>query len=780
MSDDAPAIDAASLEDAGAAGTGQEPSTARYADVALPLPMRRTFTYALPDALAARVVPGSRVAVPFSGRKLAGVVTRVHGTLPEGVKARAIAGLLEEEPLFDAELLAMLTESAEYYLHPIGEVLRAAAPALRSEAVRALRRSGFLDSDRELSGPRVATRTITSVRLVIGAERPARLGPRQRSVLALLEARGEILTDELADHVKDPRATLRSLAQKGLVELEAREVATDPFFSGPAPADAPHVPTPEQAFAIGEIVGALRREGPSTFLLHGITGSGKTEVYLRAIAEARAQGKGALLLVPEIALTPQLVSRFRARFGDAIAVLHSGLGDRERALAWRALRSGALTLAIGARSAIFAPVRQLGIVVVDEEHDPSYKQEEGFRYHARDLAILRAHRAGAVCVLGSATPSLESWSFAREGRHRLLSLPARPGARGLPEVELVDLSKSGKGPSGDPRLTTPLHRAIETCLAAGEQAILFLNRRGFSPSLRCEACGEVEMCPACSVPLTEHRRAGLVRCHYCDYAAPVGSACSKCGQPALVPLGLGTEKLEDTLQRVFAPARIARLDRDTATGSRIEDVLDRVRRREVDILVGTQMVTKGHDLPGVTLVGVILADQSLAFPDFRAAERTFQLLTQVAGRAGRGDRPGHVIVQTYQPQHPAILAARKHDFVRFAVRELEERRELGYAPFGRLVAVRIDHGDPKRAQLAAEILVAHAREHELVRSGRVDILGPAPAPIERVRGRWRWRALLRGPERPALRRVAMHVLARIDEGLSGARASLDVDPVSML
>jgi primosomal protein N' (replication factor Y) len=347
-------------------------------------------------------------------------------------------------------------------------------------------------------------------------------------------------------------------------------------------------------------------------------------------------------------------------------------------------------------------------------------------------------------------------------------------------VEVIHLATQRAGPSGDPRLSGPLHRAIEACLASGGQGILFLNRRGFAPSLRCEACGEVETCPACSVPLTEHRKAGLLRCHYCDFATPVGRACSKCGQPGLVPLGMGTEKLEDTLARVFAPARVARLDRDTASGNSIEDVLGRVRRREIDLLVGTQMVTKGHDLPGVTLVGVLLADQSLVFPDFRAAERTFQLLTQVAGRAGRGDAPGRVLIQTYQPHHPAVRAASHHDYATFVAHELEARRELGYAPFGRLVAVRVDHADLRACEAAAATLAEHARALAPVRSGQVEVLGPAPAPIERVRGRFRHRLLLRGAERPALRHVAHHVLQRIERGLGGARASVDIDPVSML
>jgi primosomal protein N' (replication factor Y) len=515
-------------------------------------------------------------------------------------------------------------------------------------------------------------------------------------------------------------------------------------------------------------------------LLHGVTGSGKTEVYLHAIAAAREAGKGALLLVPEIALTPQLVGRFRARFGDDIAVLHSGLSEKEWTRMWHALRSGEVTLAVGARSAIFAPIARLGLIVVDEEHDASYKQEDGFRYHGRDLALLRAHRAGAVCVLGSATPSLESHHLAETGRHRRLVLTRRANDRPLPPVEIVDLSRTGAGPTRDPLITLPLHRALEKCLAAGHQAVLFLNRRGFAPSVRCKACSHVQRCPACSVALTEHRRAGSLRCHHCDFAQPLGTACQECGGLELETIGLGTEKLEDTLAAAFPTARLARLDRDVATGQGVEAVLERMRRREVDVLVGTQMVTKGHDLPGVTLVGVLLADQSLAFPDFRAAERTFQLLTQVAGRAGRAETPGEVILQTFQPRDPAILAAKEHSYDAFVRSEMGTRKDTRYPPFGRLVAVRVDAADRIVSERTAAMLAAIAQGSALVRSGQVEVLGPAPAPIERIRGRFRHRFLLRGPERRALRAVAMAVLVRIEEGLGMARASVDVDPVNML
>jgi primosomal protein N' (replication factor Y) len=420
------------------------------------------------------------------------------------------------------------------------------------------------------------------------------------------------------------------------------------------------------------------------------------------------------------------------------------------------------------------------IVVVDEEHDPSYKQEEGFRYHARDMAVLRARRAGAVAVLGSATPSLESYQHARRGTYTLLELPFRATERALPKVEVVDLARTGAGPGGDPLLTLPLHRALEKVLEAGDQAVLFLNRRGFSPTLRCKSCSTGATCPACSVALTEHRRAGLLRCHYCDFATPIGAACGACGGPDLEPLGLGTEKLEATLESVFPSARIARLDRDVASGAGVEEVLERVRKREVDILVGTQMVTKGHDLPGVTLVGVLLADQSLAFPDFRSAERTFQLLTQVAGRAGRGEKEGRVIFQTFQPTQPAIACAVHHDYHAFAKDELGKRKELEYAPFGRLIAIRIDAPDEKLAERVADQLADAGRAVPAAMEGDVEVLGPAPAPIARVRGRFRYRLLLKGRERKKLREVALAILARIDEGIAPARASVDVDPVNML
>ncbi len=564
---------------------------------------------------------------------------------------------------------------------------------------------------------------------------PVRLGARQKKLMDRFSDRDSILLEDLRGEVNDPRAVVRSLTEKGLLEFEEVEAIRDPFFRIPVRRDEPHAPTAAQQIAIDMVVEALAKRSGQAFLVHGVTGSGKTEVYLRAIDEVRKAGRGAILLVPEIALTPQLVGRFRARFGDDIAVLHSGLTARQRDDAWQALRKGRVQVAIGARSALFAPVADLGLIVVDEEHDPSFKQDEGFRYQARDMALLRARYAGAVCVLGSATPSIETYHRANQGLMGLLSLPTRATGATMPDVEIVDLRRHRIGPTGHPLVSGPLFAALGRCLENGHQAIIFLNRRGFAPSLRCTSCGVVAECPACSVALTEHRGQGALRCHYCDFHRAVAVPCAGCGSTEYKRLGVGTEQLQKAVEESFPKARVARLDRDTASGDGVERVLDRLRSGEVDVLVGTQMVTKGHDIAGVTLVGVALADQSLAFPDFRASERTFQLLAQVAGRAGRADSPGEVILQTYQPDHPAVRLAAEHDYESFYADEIRERQEVGYPPFARLVSVRVHAGDEDDARRATQALADTARRHQSVKDGAVQVLGPAPAPLVRLRGR---------------------------------------------
>ena len=758
--------------------SSSESITSPYVEVALPVPLRRVFTYDVPSGLRGTLQPGSRVAVSFSRRKLAGFVVSGRDELPEGVaRALPVAGLLESEPVFTSELLRFLDQAAKYYMHPLGEVLRAAAPALPTGAMRRLRADGFLEAAENLPGQRVARHMTWKVTATGKQATGTRLGARQKKLMDRLTERDSVTLEELRGDLKDPRAVVRALADKGLVEFEEVEANRDPFFRVPVSRDEPPSPTAAQRVAIDAIGDAIAKRTTEVFLLHGVTGSGKTEVYLRAIDEVRQAGRGALLLVPEIALTPQLVARFRARFGDDIAVLHSGLTARQRDDAWQALRRGGVQVAIGARSALFAPIADLGLIVVDEEHDPSFKQDEGFRYHARDMALLRAKYAGAVCVLGSATPSVETYHRANEGRIQLLSLPTRATGATLPDVEIVDLRRHRKGPTGHPLLSGPLHAALGQCLETDHQAILFLNRRGFSPSVRCAGCGAVAECPACSVALTEHRAKGALRCHYCDFQRAFAVPCASCGSTEYKPLGVGTEQLERSVEESFPNARVARLDRDTASGDGVEAVLDRLRGGEVDVLVGTQMVTKGHDIAGVTLVGVALADQSLAFPDFRASERTFQLLAQVAGRAGRADAPGKVVLQTFQPDHPAVRFAARHDYEAFYDEEIRERREVGYPPFARLVSVRVHAGAEADARRATQLLADTARQHQAVKDGAVQVLGPAPAPLVRLRGRYHYRLLLKSPDRKLLRTVTALLAARIDQGLPPTHATLDIDPL---
>ncbi len=758
---------------------------ALFAQVAVPLAVQGVFTYGVRAADAPTIRTGVRVAVRFHGKRVvAYVVATSVAPPPEVPLARilAVTSAIETEPVFTPELLAFLREAADYYLHPFGDALRSAAPPLDARIRRG--RADVLDVHESMKARWAHVREETFVRLVVAGatERPKLRGDSQARVMDILESRGEVSLAELRSQVKNPRAVIRALAQRGLIESETREVPADPFFGEAVPRDAPPTLTPAQDSAVREITEALDARTRATFLIHGVTGSGKTEVYLRAVDTVRRAERGALILVPEIALTPQLVSRYRSRFGDDLAVLHSGLKDRERYGMWRKLHTGECHVAIGARSAIFAPIRDLALIVVDEEHDGSFKQDDHFRYHGRDMAMLRAHRTNAVCVLGSATPSVETYESARSGRIRLISMPERATAARLPEIEVVDLKRFGRsGPTGHPLLSLPLVRALGETLARREQAIIFLNRRGFAPSIYCTVCDETVECKHCSVAMVLHRRSGVLKCHYCDASIPYEQSCPKCGSPEVEMVGVGTERVEHALSQAFPGARVARLDRDVAAGAGAEVVLGRLRRGEIDVLVGTQMVTKGHDIERVTLVGVLLADAALAFPDFRATERTFQLLTQVAGRAGRGSLPGRVLIQTWQPEHPVLRRVREHDYLGYFDDERQARREVGYPPFGRLIAFRIDGPDETKVRDYAERLGAFAAASTEVTKRLVNVLGPAPAPIERVRGRFRMRMLLRAVERAPLRAVAIAVRAWIaDHATSTVQVAVDVDPVQML
>ena len=744
----------------------------QLARVAIPVPLGRAFTYQVPAELEARVVPGARVLCDFGRRRVMGVVIETGGTetdVPES-KLRPIRAVVDPVPVIPEELLGFLRELARYYLAPVGEVMRLALPALERASARALGQQGL-----PTPGARTVGRLVQVARSIGDDAPPSGLRGQACDVLAHLRDAGPVPVADLARRWGNARAALKRLQRLGLVRVAEEQVQHDPF-SASVSRDSPPVLTEPQRRAVGDILAAL--EGTQgAFLLFGVTASGKTEVYLRAVARCLELGRGAIVLVPEIALTPQLVSRFRARLGDSIAVLHSGLSERDRHVMWRKLRSGEVCVAVGARSALFAPVANLGLVCVDEEHDGSFKQEDGVRYHARDMALLRAYRAGAVCVLGSATPSLETEMLARRGKLQRLSLPARARqATALPKVEIVDLRRVGPGPTGHRLLSLPLHRALEQVLQTRGQAILFLNRRGFAPSVLCDDCGHVLQCPSCSVGLTHHRGdGGQLRCHYCGYSAAVPERCAECGSRAIIQEGTGTERVEVTLAEAFPDARIGRLDRDVAAGAKSARVLDRMRRRELDILVGTQMVTKGHDLPEVTLVGVLNADAALSMPDFRAAERTFQLLVQVAGRAGRGDHPGTVMIQTRLPQHPAVVLATRHDVPAFVDEELTARQELRYPPFSRLALVRIDAADEGQGRTQAQRLAEVARR---AAPAGVRILGPCAAPLARLRNRYRFHFMVQSKSRSLLRTVLLAV-ARAPRDRH-ARSAIDVDPMTML
>lgn len=764
------------------------PLTSSVAEVAVPVPVDRPFTYGVPDQLAASVVPGARVLVPFSGRRLLGVVIEVRPRRDTEVKLKDIVALVDREPVLPPELLAFLREVASYYFAPLGEVLALALPAVERKSLVRLRKEG-------IAAPKVSriapARTEKFVKRGLANEPPEgkRLGPAQTLILERVRA-GEVKLPELLETWPTAREAVKKLEALGLVVLEERTVETSAFTEAEA-RDAPPELTAEQLAAVAAICDPANTA--KGWLLHGVTGSGKTEVYLHAIARTLSLGRGALMLVPEIALTPQLVSRFRARFGDEVAVVHSALDPSARHAMWRRLHAGELRVAIGARSALFAPVPDLGLIIVDEEHDSSFKQEEGVRYHARDCALLRAHRAGAVCVLGSATPSIETFDLSRRGKVGYLRLTHRARAQPLPKVEVIDLRHVGPGPSGHPKISLPLHRAIEATLAAKEQAILFLNRRGFAPAVICEKCGELRRCPDCDVSLTLHNKAGSralrdgtvqavragLRCHYCDRVEDLTEKCPKCNVGKLMLEGVGTERLEDVLAEAFPTARLGRLDRDVASGKDVEAILKKMRAREIDLLVGTQMVTKGHDLPHVTLVGVINADGAISMPDFRASERTFQLLVQVAGRAGRGDAKGTVLIQTRSPDHPAIACAARHDVDAFLERELQDREELGYPPFSRLVLLRLDGLAEDKVVEVAKRLAAIAEETPEVRGEKVEVRGPTAAPLPRIRGRFRYRVLLRGP-RPELRAVTRAIKRMLSDVPREVRVIIDVDPLSMM
>src|SRR5256886_550877 len=780
------------------------------ARVTLEIALRKEFDYLIPPELRAQVEVGTRVKVPFGPRQVMGCVTALVEESPR-TNLRAILKVVGAQSLVTPSILKLARWIADYYCCPVEAALKSVLP----EAVR-----------KEKAGWR---ERLFARALPLAGDLP-RVTRRQQAIWNIIEEWRELPLQELVQLAETTAETVRKLQDKGLVRLSPKISERDPYAREHILPTQPLALNAEQAAALEKIKAALNSKAPSTinpqpstFLLHGVTGSGKTEIYLQAIARALQQGRGAIVLVPEISLTPQTVERFKARFCSGplqtlVAVLHSHLSAGERHDEWHKIRQGRARIVIGARSAIFAPVDPLGLVIVDEEHEYSYKQEEAPRYHARDVAVVRGQMEGAVVVLGSATPSLESFHNAQKGKYALLQLPQRADDRKMPLVRVIDMRQEARKEKGTPIFSQKLKEEITLRLERSEQVMLFLNRRGYATSLQCPKCGFVAECPNCSVALTYHRSRQRLLCHICAYEAQAPTLCpnGKCRNPAIRYAGLGTEKVEDTLTKLFPRARVRRMDSDAL--KRKDDyrrILGDFRTGKIDILVGTQMIAKGLHFPNVTLVGIIYADLSLHQPDFRAGERTFQLLTQVSGRAGRGEVEGEVVVQAFTPFHPAIQYARRHDFAGFYEQEIEFREQLKYPPISRAALLTLKGRNEEKVRLSAD----HVRKEieklagrgsqkvgkresesaEPVKSGAMSahfptfplsqlpalhalpdliIAGPAPAPLLRAETYYRYQLMLRTRQMSKLSRSLANVLETLSlpEDVS---LMVDVDPVNL-
>lgn len=735
-------------------------------EVAVPLPLDSTFHYRVPPDLAGQIKPGTRVFVPFGRRKVTAYVLGFSAP-PEGQQLKDVLELLDSEPLWTEAELTFFRWIAEYYLHPLGEVIKTALPNGINLQSRSSADGETVGGGKKVRRERVFTATEST--------EPAKIRGKGLDILEFLRQTGPVSSGELRQRFGECSPNLKRLVNLGLTQMSEREVYRDPFAGLTVEKDSPKPLTLHQQQALSTILASVNDRHFAPFLLHGITGSGKTEVYLQGIAHTLTTGRNALVLVPEISLTPQLVQRFRARFCDGIAVLHSALSDGERYDEWRRIRRGEVRIVIGARSAIFAPLERIGIIVVDEEHEASFKQSDGLRYNARDMALVRGQQEQSVVLLGSATPLITTRFAAQQGKLGYLSLPERVANRPLPQTCIINTKMTAESP-----LSPQLLTALEENLERGEQSLLFLNRRGFASWLVCPACGVDLQCPNCSVSLTYHRQRRKSLCHYCDYQVPAPCICPACGELELKEMGVGTERIEHDLLERFPDAKIARMDSDTTSGKGGHArILDKVGRGEVDILVGTQMIAKGHDFSGVTLVGVLQAEGSLYIPDFRATERTFQVLSQVIGRAGRGELPGRVLLQAMAPDHYGIAYAAEHNFEQFYQEELLFRQELNYPPYGFLAAIKLSATSEKSLTTAAEHTAEVLRSIKNRLGLRVEILGPAPAPLYRLRGRFRQQILLKDASRTALRRFL--TAYRREQSLSATvRGAIDIDPVDLL
>jgi len=833
-----------------------------YCEVALPVPLDHTFTYGVRPGQSPQ--RGARVIVPFRNEKLIGVVTALAANAPPDVEVRYLEAVLDEEPLLSEHLLELGAWTAQYYLAPLGEVLRAMLP-LAAEVRRTVYYrisdlgrdvlAASIDGDPEkgnrgkgIGKPRsrrpqklsaeghdverrvlerlasgepvkVSTlRTATAASLPLltamlrkkwiaretaAAERDARrmerfavlipdtrlpsLTEKQQAILAELAACDNELPLAELRRRDLPASTLQTLVRRGLVRIEERPELFR--LGGLPPTAAPFSLNAAQTDALATLTVALGAFHP--FLLHGITGSGKTAVYLAAMQRALDRGLSSILLVPEIGLTPQTAGLLDAAFGQKVALLHSALTPEERSEQWRRIRRGDAPIVVGTRSAIFAPAPNLGLILVDEEHDQSYKQEETPRYNARDVAVMRAKLTGAVVVMGSATPSLESWHNAERGKYTRIELRDRVMNRPLPEVELIDMRREFQESGRDEIFSRSLIDQTKAALERGEQALILLNRRGYSFAVMCRACGEKLDCQNCAIALTHHKaasedlaevRAGQrLECHYCGYRRTVPARCPKCDSEHLFYIGAGSQQGEERLHEIFPGARIGRMDRDTVRGrGDLERLLARLHSGEINLLVGTQMIAKGHDIHSVTLVGVVGCDHALSMPDFRAAERVFQLITQVSGRAGRGDLPGRVVVQTYYPDHYAILAASAHDYRAFVQREEKYRRWMHYPPFGVLANVLVQSQKMEEAAGWASLL-AKSLVQEQERGAPLRVLGPCAAPIARIKNVYRFHMILKSASRKALNAALRGMIAHADQaGIPRRNLIVDVDALRLM
>ena len=807
-----------------------------YIEVAVALPLKKTLTYALPEQFIELASVGIRVLVPLGRRKVSAYILKVTAAT-EIDAPKPIIDILDHQPLFPPNMVPLYKWMADYYFYPLGLVIKNALPgglnirerpalgitaegkaALKHEILTPMERLVLSTLSTAPASPRKLEKAIqngspaaqmqhlfkrgwiTSVQTLkkdsarAKMERYAtliesnlpdkKISPARKRIIDRLRAETTLPINALKKDNPNAPALIRKMAEDGYITIAKKRVFRDPLGE-PIQNTPPPTLTAEQEEAVGTIGSAVGR-GFKTFLLAGVTGSGKTEVYLRLSQMTLDQGLSVLILVPEISLISQIERRFRSRFGNRVAVLHSGLSAGEKLDQWQKIVNHNFEIAIGARSAVFAPFEQIGLLIVDEEHDTSYKQEGDLRYNARDIAVVRAQQQNAVALLGSATPSIQSFHNTMDAKYHLVNLTKRVEEQKLPEITIVDLCQSRDQKGWRRYFSKELYSVLRETMSRNEQAIMFLNRRGFANFPVCVSCGKAIQCKNCDITLTFHQKSNAYKCHYCGFTIPSASPCPSCGSPKIHHLGMGTEKIESTLKELFPDKTVQRMDRDTTTrkGAMV-NLLKGLKNRETDILVGTQMVTKGHDFPGITLVGIICADLSLSFPDFRAGERTFQLLAQVAGRAGRGKTPGRVILQTYNPDHFSIQCARHQDFKDFYQKEITSRKALDYPPFSRMIQIKISSRDRTKGSRQAEIMGDLARK--IIQANpdyrkTIQMFGPLESPLPRIATRYRWQMLFKGLHLPHLRKFMQQLLfdSQADRPRQDVTVAVDVDPFFML